>query len=54
MAIMKVANRVITTCQGDRGRITAVVDTSKDFLKYLDKHHIELGSAIEVLEREDF
>lgn len=40
--------------KGDRGRITAVVDTSKDFLKYLDKHHIELGSAIEVLEREDF
>lgn len=39
---------------GDKGRLTNVLDSSKEFLKYLDKHHIEIGSAIEVLEREDF
>lgn len=40
--------------KGNTGRITGVMDTSKDFLKYLDKHKIELGSSIEILEREDF
>ena len=40
--------------KGDKGRLTNVLDSSKSFLKYLDKHHIEIGSAIEVLEREDF
>jgi DtxR family Mn-dependent transcriptional regulator len=40
--------------KGDLGRITAVIDTSTDFLKYLDKHQIELGGTIEILEREDF
>lgn len=40
--------------QGDRGTITGVLDTSKEFLKYLDKHEIQLGSHLEILEREDF
>ncbi|KQC32495.1 iron-dependent repressor [Nonlabens sp. YIK11] len=40
--------------KGDHGVITGVVDTSRKFLKYLDKHQIELGSKVEVLEREEF
>ncbi|SCY30907.1 iron (metal) dependent repressor, DtxR family [Nonlabens sp. Hel1_33_55] len=40
--------------KGDQGTITGVIDTSSSFLKYLDKHQIELGSHIEVLEREEF
>ncbi|BAO54996.1 metal-dependent transcriptional regulator [Nonlabens marinus] len=40
--------------KGATGTITGVIDTSKDFLKYLDKHQIQLGSSIEILEREDF
>lgn len=40
--------------QGDKGRLTSVLDSSKAFLKYLDKHFIKIGSTIEVIEREDF
>ncbi len=40
--------------KGDKGRLTNVLDSSSSFLKYLDRHHIEIGSSIEVLEREDF
>ena len=40
--------------KGDQGTITGVIDTSSSFLKYLDKHQIELGSHIEVLECEEF
>ena len=29
-------------------------DSSTDFLKYLDKQKIALGSAIKILEREEF
>jgi hypothetical protein len=36
MAIMKVAQIALSQLvKDDRGRITAVVDTSKDFLKYI-------------------
>jgi len=31
-----------------------VKDSSSQFLKFLDKHHIELGNTIEVLEKESF
>jgi len=40
--------------KGDSGTITGVIDTSTHFLKYLDKHEMQLGSSIEILEREDF
>jgi len=37
-----------------RGICVGVKDSSSQFLKFLDKHHIELGNTIEVLERESF
>lgn len=40
--------------KGDKGALVGVIDTSSNFLKYLDKHSIQLGNQIEVLEREDF
>jgi DtxR family Mn-dependent transcriptional regulator len=40
--------------KGDKGALVGVIDTSSNFLKYLDKHSIQLGTQIEVLEREDF
>ncbi|MEO9953267.1 metal-dependent transcriptional regulator [Nonlabens sp.] len=39
---------------GQHGVLTGVVNTSKDFLQYLDKHDIKLGSQIQLLEREEF
>lgn len=40
--------------KGDKGTLVGVIDTSSNFLNYLDKHSIQLGTQIEVLEREDF
>lgn len=40
--------------KGQKGVLTGVLDTSTRFLKYLDKHHIELGTQIELLEKESF
>jgi len=37
-----------------RGTCVGVKDSSSQFLKFLDKHHIELGNTIEVLEKESF
>jgi DtxR family Mn-dependent transcriptional regulator len=31
-----------------------VLDSSSDFLKYLDKHHIKIGSELRIKEKEDF
>ena len=36
------------------GYCVGVKDTSSEFLKYLDKHRIALGTKIEVLTKEDF
>jgi DtxR family Mn-dependent transcriptional regulator len=40
--------------KGDKGRLSNVLDSSSGFLKYLDRHKIQLGSAIEIIEREEF
>ena len=40
--------------KGDRGTLVGVVDTSSQFLKYLDKHQIKLGTTIEILDKEAF
>ncbi len=40
--------------KGDKGALVGVIDTSSSFLKYLDKHNIQLGTQISVIEREDF
>jgi DtxR family Mn-dependent transcriptional regulator len=39
---------------GQEGVLTGVVNTSNDFLQYLDKHKIKLGSLIRLLEKESF
>ncbi|AZQ43007.1 metal-dependent transcriptional regulator [Nonlabens ponticola] len=39
---------------GTHVAITGVVDTSKEFLNYLDKHNIQLGTQLKVLDKEDF
>lgn len=36
------------------GICVGVVDSSSQFLKFLDKHQIELGKSIEILDRESF
>ncbi|EAS20795.1 metal-dependent transcriptional regulator [Nonlabens mediterrranea] len=40
--------------KGQKGILTGVLDTSTRFLKYLDKHQIELGTPIELIEKESF
>jgi DtxR family Mn-dependent transcriptional regulator len=40
--------------ENQTGICVGVKDTSSDFLKYLDKQEIALGSAIEIVERELF
>lgn len=40
--------------QGQSGICVGVRDSSAEFLKYLDKNHIALGSRIAVLVKEDF
>lgn len=40
--------------KGDKGTLVGVIDTSSNFLNYLDKHNIQLGTQITVMEREDF
>ncbi|WP_213520918.1 metal-dependent transcriptional regulator [Nonlabens sp.] len=39
---------------GQQGVLTGVVNTSRDFLRYLDKHEIKLGAQIQLLEIEEF
>lgn len=38
----------------DAGVLAGVLDTSTRFLQYLDKHKIELGTQITILEKEEF
>lgn len=40
--------------KGDKGTLVGVIDTSSNFLNYLDKHNIQLGTQMIVMEREDF
>lgn len=41
-------------CEGQKGICVGVKDTSSEFLKYLDKQGIALGSAIEIIGKESF
>lgn len=54
----KVANmekrRISQLKKGDLGKCIGVNDTSSSFLQFLDKQQIKLGSAIEILNIEDF
>lgn len=40
--------------KGQHGVLTGVLDTSTKFLQYLDKHQIELGTQIQLIEQEPF
>lgn len=40
--------------KNDEGTIAGVVDTSTAFLKYLDKHNVQLGSSIKFVDREEY
>lgn len=39
---------------GQQGSLTGVLDTSSAFLKYLDKHQIQLGTNIQLIDIEPF
>jgi DtxR family Mn-dependent transcriptional regulator len=39
---------------GNQGSVAGVLDSSKQFLRYLDKHQIQLGTSLEVIEKEEF
>ncbi|MDB4752203.1 metal-dependent transcriptional regulator [Winogradskyella sp. KYW1333] len=47
ISLSKVALNDLCTCVG-------VIDSSAEFLKYLDKHKIALGTQIKVIEKESF
>ncbi|WP_405378765.1 metal-dependent transcriptional regulator [Nonlabens sp. Asnod3-A02] len=40
--------------KGDKGTLIGLIDSSKNFLKYLDKQHMKLGTNIEIIEFEEF
>lgn len=40
--------------KNEKGTVAGVVDTATSFLKYLDKHSIQLGTHIEVIEHEEY
>lgn len=40
--------------KGDKGTLIGLIDSSKNFLKYLDKQHMKLGTSIEIIEYEEF
>lgn len=46
---------LLSKCEeGQRGKFVGVRDSSKDFLRYLDKQEISIGTFIEIIDREDF
>ncbi|AWG20707.1 iron-dependent repressor [Flavobacterium faecale] len=54
-AIQKVDKQLLSDLLvGQKGMCVGVKDTSSDFLKYLDKQQISLGSQIEFLDKESF
>jgi DtxR family Mn-dependent transcriptional regulator len=53
--IKKVDKILISACEiGDIGKFVGVINSSSDFLRYLDKLKLELGSKIQILSKEDF
>jgi len=53
--ITKVEKQLLSECKKNQiGICVGVKDTSSNFLKYLDKQEIALGSEIEILEKESF
>jgi len=53
--ILKIEKRLLAELEKNQtGICVGVKDTSSNFLKYLDKHEIALGSQIEIIEKENF
>ena len=53
--IIKIEKRLLSELEKKQSGIcVGVKDTSSDFLKYLDKQEIALGSRIEIIEKESF
>jgi len=53
--IIKVEKQLLSEFEKNQGGIcVGVKDTSSEFLKYLDKQEIALGSQIEIVEKENF
>lgn len=53
--IIKVEKQLLSEFEKNQiGICVGVKDTSSDFLKYLDKQEIALGSQIEIIEKENF
>ena len=53
--ILKIEKQLLSECEKGRiGICVGVKDTSSDFLKYLDKQEIALGSKMEIIEKESF
>jgi DtxR family Mn-dependent transcriptional regulator len=54
-AIRRPAHRLLADlCPGDRGTLCAVKNTTAPFLQYLDKVGLQLGAAVEVLDKTAF
>ncbi|RRJ94055.1 metal-dependent transcriptional regulator [Flavobacterium macacae] len=53
--IKKIDKKLLSDLKiGQRSICVGVKDTSSEFLKYLDKQHIALGSNFEIIEKESF
>jgi DtxR family Mn-dependent transcriptional regulator len=50
---LKIEKQLLSNLRIKKG-ICVVKDTSSEFLKYLDKQEIALGSEIEIIEKESF
>ncbi len=53
---MKEVNQILLSKlpSGSSGTVTGVIDTSTEFLRYLDKYKLHLGSVVEILEIEEY
>jgi DtxR family Mn-dependent transcriptional regulator len=52
--VLKIEKQLLSELAENQKGICVVKDTSSEFLKYLDKQEIALGSEIEIIEKESF
>jgi DtxR family Mn-dependent transcriptional regulator len=51
---LKIEKQLLSELAENQKESVGVKDTSSEFLKYLDKQEIALGSEIEIIEKESF
>jgi DtxR family Mn-dependent transcriptional regulator len=51
---LKIEKQLLELAENQKRICVGVKDTSSEFLKYLDKQEIALGSEIEIIEKESF